>query len=240
LRTTKERNIKIAYEINEQRLKRLDKILKEIHPNIEYEIECSDDSRIRFTDLRELFEYANPSNRKIVGISLSTDWESKIKVQINYTMLEYSPIRYQISGEDKDVIYYSNRIEDELYTSKVWYGKIRYFDFSKAFFLLIIFSFIVLTGLALYLFRTNLSQEVADTVKTYKDLLYQLTFQISPLLLLGLGFFLDKIKTILFPIGVFALGEGIARNKKLIFIRNLIFTGVLLPIIIGVIVNMIL
>ncbi|MFW5436241.1 hypothetical protein [Paenibacillus apiarius] len=231
MRTAKRTRVKIAYRIDEHRMKRIEKILLEANPELEYSIQCVDDSLIRFSSLSELFEYSNPKSREIKRISIETSWDSQnVRIEVNFSSNSYSPIDFTVRGEDRDVIYYSHKIEEEVRSFQMWYSKIRFIDMSLMYIVSMVLSFFgMLAYSAIFGFQKNTSSTSSDwsSILTY-------------LIMLGLFLFsmlIEWIKNRSFQVAIFEVGEGIARNKFKEKVRNFVVVTIAIPIVLGVIVN---
>jgi hypothetical protein len=59
---------------------------------------------------------------------------------------------------------------------------------------------------------------------------------VTSILVIGMVLGLDWVRQKVFPMGTFAIGQGIARHKRLNYLRGIFLTGIALPILTGLIV----
>ncbi|EJW14872.1 hypothetical protein M5X02_29340 [Paenibacillus alvei] len=229
MKTSKHTMIKVAYKMDEARMKRIEKIMLQASPELEYSIYCADSSTRRFSNLSELFEYTNPKNREIIQMNIETAWDSRdVRIEVEFTRNQNRPITITVRGEDKDVIYYSQKIEDEVRSFKLWYSRIRFIDFTLLYIIAMVISFFaMLAYVAFFGIKTSTDASSDNSSLTYLALTGLFLFTVL----------LEWIKNKTFPVALYDVGEGIARNKVLEKVRYFVFGSIAIPVILGVIVN---
>ena len=105
-------------------MRQLWKYVSEQHGNAKITINCSDGSLIETDDLDTLVTFPNTRHRRILGVSLISGFNLPSRVTIEIDGSNGAKIRYQIVGEDKDVVFLSERISEVLRASFTWYSPI--------------------------------------------------------------------------------------------------------------------
>jgi hypothetical protein len=235
-RTTKIKSFKIAYFLDQKGIERIVCILKESSPELKLTIECSDGSSIEFSAPEELFEFTNSELRRMQSLTLTTPWGKEPLINLRFRSSKYLPsIEYEISGDDKNVFYYSGKLDECISTYRLWYTPFAFLDFIYVLVGGVLIGIVTLLLWAFFSMRdSELSQTVNDK-KTYRAIFEQIVFwlSLSSIFLIGAGanFFRNR----LFPISNFLIGEGISRFNRLEFRRRTIGIGFILSIIASVV-----
>lgn len=122
MEVTKNKDISIGYFLNEKKLIELESILKEVSTEIQYSASCIDGTSIDFSDLGELINYQNRKEKQYKQITISNDHKSSIRISLSFSNRDFEPISYRISGDERNVDYYSRKIEDFIMSLKQWYS----------------------------------------------------------------------------------------------------------------------
>lgn len=237
---SKTRSFKIAYLLNQSGCQKIINILKEVSTDLNVEIECSDGSLIQYSSTEELFNFTNSSSKQIQSLLITTPWGKESHISVRFQSLTYqAPIYYEISGDDKNVFYLSEKLDECIFTFRLWYTPFAFLDFVIVLFGgILLFIYTLLIWSIFYLSSSNLS-EVVGGGETKEDLLIKniiwLSFGTLVLISIGINFFRNK----LFPFANFLIGEGINKFKKLEFWRRTIGVGFLLSIIASTIASLI-
>jgi hypothetical protein len=121
--TTKSQTFERAFAIDATALRRLWEIVYqdgESKPKII--MECSDNSQIETDDIDELLDFPNLPNRRIDRLSLRSSYSSspRIRVALRKDLI----IGYEVAREDRDIVFFSSRIEEILRGSFTWYSRL--------------------------------------------------------------------------------------------------------------------
>ncbi|MEH7343700.1 hypothetical protein V7122_07470 [Bacillus sp. JJ1532] len=226
MEVSKTRNFKLAYLINERKLRELDSIIKEVSDEIEYEVSCIDGTSIKFTTLEDLINYPNRKEKQYKEIEVRTSYRSSrpVRIHVNFMSYQYADsIRFRISGDERNVDYQAGRIEGFINSLKQWYSFLAVNN--------IISTFIVVFIAQLIPVAIMYSLGILNKFHS----LWWIGFITAMIAI----FVYDKVKVYLFPISAFELGDGIDRIKNLNFVRNLILVGIFLTIVLTYLVNQI-
>lgn len=251
--TTKPQELEFAFVLGPDDLGRIANLLqKEVldrMPELEswqsantltYKVGFSDSSTRTTESVDEVLALPNPPTRKITSISISTPyWYRKIRADIRLQNKEYLPISYDLRGEDNEVITLSQKLDDHLLALRQWYtplakntliGSILISLIPSALFLLVVRYFS--SSFIYYVAGEDNYIDRAEILTVLPEILTVLLF--SVVLSTVLSFLLvEPIRRRLFPVGVFTIGQGVARQKNLNYFRGAALTAVILPIIIS-------
>lgn len=220
METIKSKEYKIAYLINDRKLKELETIINEFTNEIKYKIKCTDGSEIKFESIENLLEFPNRKNRQYKEIEIYTPYGSSEQIIVTLSSSAFSPMRYVIRGNENTVEYYSNKIEGFLQSLSRWYSII---GVNNTVSLLLV---MIISGLIM--FATITAININD------NFIIIYFFLIFPML-----FLLDKSRLYIFPVASFELKDGIERTKLKDSLRNLVLVGIVLSAIVGFFVNQI-
>lgn len=236
VRSTKSRDIKYAFVVSANDLRRLDGLLSAINADREYEVELSDGSTLYCPTVAEVGGVANVKDRAIRSIVARTRGTSEPQAQVRLRSSPWSfgnpslvvdPIAYSVTGEDKEVLYHSNRLDEFAASIRQWYTRAAYADYVLGFFLTTIAA-----AMALVLFAGSSHLPNANE-RTESDGRI-LTVLIVSFLVLMLVLSLNALRNAVFPVATFAIGQGVARHNLLRSIRYVVATVVLLGLIVGI------
>jgi hypothetical protein len=174
---------------------------------------CSDGSIITSDGLETLLEFQNAKFRRIIRVDIENAYRSETRVAASFKgSFDLGPeVGYQIDGEDRNVIYLSNKIEEIFSGIWPWYSRITLFPK---------FLLSAVTALIFYI--------VSIAIFT---MYYGKFSQIPNGILLLLGFPLLAIATLsgvsafysidyMFPRAIFEIGAGTRRSASATFARR--------------------
>lgn len=209
---TKSRDFRIAFLINERKLRELDSIIRKNSTHVEYNVDCIDGRSMVFTSIDELINYPNRKEKQISRIEITNTYKDSVRFRVSLG----SMISYRVVADEEKIDFYSSQIEDFIFSLKQWYGFLDRLGTP----IIIGTSIIVLFSL---LFR-NLSNTYL-----YFFILFSFGYVFINIY--------EKAFMRLFPMSLFEIGDGIERLKRIKFLRTTIFGGILLAIIVGYGVN---
>jgi hypothetical protein len=159
-------------------------------------------------------------------------------VALRFSDSSTSSVSYSVSGDQRDVFFLSSELDDAIARTRMWYSRIAHADVVQLLIGLLLALFVgalLLTGVL------ALTGQLGDKPTTARDtaignlLGYGLLFSV-----ILLGSLANRIKRRLFPVGIFAWGEGSNRLQRLAFWRNVFGLGVMLAVIVEVTVGLML
>jgi hypothetical protein len=256
---TKRKNLKKAFIIDEYFLKLLNIKLLQHVKEVEYKIECADGSSYSYSDVEHLLQFPNSRGRHIEELVTSSPLVINVEekhtlpqiddeaptetisivvpnmqsIQVTITFQAYPTIfwnasmtyaiTYRVQGDnDRDVFYLGELIEEIVLNTRPWYSPLAYISFPALY--LIVF----LPYLALYWILVIV--DIIDRTESSASAGMLLNFLFVIMLIY---FAAEFVRNKIFPIGVFSIGDGIKRQGQLEVVRNLLFAGTILPILIG-------
>jgi hypothetical protein len=240
----KSRELRMAFLLDEERLRRLTSLLKEKahEEDISYTVEHSEGTTVIAASIDEILELPNSRRRKITSLTLdapsrdvreSSSQQYSLFAHITLEDNRHRPVSYDIAGEYDEVVACSDRLEEHLLGLRQWYTpfiRASFIDIFLYLFLAVITFIGLLIGAQGYFSGT-----LALTFEVRYLAAYMLGFVVI-FLIVGSGVLQPLLKR-LYPTGTFAIGQGIERHKRLNTIRYTIFTGVILAGLVGLAVN---
>ena len=131
IRTNKTRELYIAYVLDEETLRQLQQFLNaEVSEEVNWYISLSDGSSLSTTELTDLFTLPNTNKRVITGIRCKADASTERK-EVDVRFRNYGgsigtgSIVYEVTGDDKTVVYLSDKLEEFLLSQRQWYTPLR-------------------------------------------------------------------------------------------------------------------
>ncbi len=241
--TTKTRSFRWAYMVDEDSLRRLDRllneeVLSEAEPSPTYEdapreftyqVYFSDGSNLRTYSLDEVVDLPNSRDRRITSIAVSEPfWLHDLRVHISFR--QYSSIaavEYEVAGEASKALHLADRLDQHLSAVRQWYTPlIRVNEFKVLSILMFLFA---LAYLAFFVYAMN-----TEGITTIPPAIATFSF-LGPVAIMVIGAVFLWLRRKLFPVATFAIGQGVARNKNLNYWRNVLGIVVVLGLILNVV-----
>jgi hypothetical protein len=126
--TSKPRRREIAFEVGPEQLKRFWVILGAGTAR-SIDFTCIDGSTVTTDNLEDLLDFQNGVARRVTEIKFTNGYQSDTRVKITCSSGDYlrrSAISYEVSGEDKNVVYLSNELDHIIEGCRCWYSSIIY------------------------------------------------------------------------------------------------------------------
>jgi hypothetical protein len=229
LRATKSAEFGKALVIGPQNLRRLSRLVSEYTGALRFSVDCDDGSTLHPTSLDELLDLPNPVSTAINRVRLSSAYsgERTLNIVLDGTS-EYRAGSYEAGGEDSEVYFVTQQIEQEIESCTQWYSWIAKTSSLKAF----------IAGGAVPF--GALVVAVATGLKGTSHLL-RIVFAGIGFLLITIPLLSARIKKAFFPYVVFRVGDGEARYVRLTDRRRnfgvSLVVAVVVSFVIGIIVN---
>jgi len=220
---SKETSLYQCFVLTEQVLRKLNRALTEFNENIKFEIKCSDGLSRNLSNLDELLEFENPPNKNIQELVLSSKGHNYDRsVRLRLMNSGYPNIRLTMEGSEEAMTKLNSLVEEQLTGMKPWYFRFAKLDFRIIGLILLSIATIVLNILAATGSLRGQLTSATDHRSTAISNLIFITIISSPFIV---GFALNLLRKRFFPIGVFALGQGLKRHADNEFLRWTIFVG---------------
>ena len=234
IRTEIFKKLQHAIVITENDLVGLNKLISDHFKIDSYEIECSDESNIRFSSHDELLGYENPNSRKILSLTIqfsdkSGASSSRGRLRIDSNNASSSPITFFVREDTErsraDTV--ANEIEKRMHDLKPWYSIFAKCQIEP-------WSYAILFGLAFVILWYS-SIELINNGES-------LSLPSIPNFIAGILFWVIVIVIIhnfakgwrwLFPLVSFSLGMQVQEMKRCSLVRNWIFGSLITAIVIA-------
>lgn len=216
--------LKEAFVIQEEDLSKLDEVFGKVSGDNTYEIKTSDGITREYNSIKDITNFENSASNPIVKFNISShSIDPKIWASVSFENDSIHPIHYSLQGSGEELSDLLEEIKYRFEGMRPWYSKLAKADFvSYALILLVIIQIVAVIIGAFDLIPENggSSQNENDSESRALFLVY---------LILGstvfLGWVLNQIRKKLFPIGVFAIGQGRKRHELLEKIRWSVIIG---------------
>jgi hypothetical protein len=214
---SKNRTIDIAFLVDSENLQSLEKLLSEIKGERDYKVKFSDGSTIKYSEVDDVLGQPNSDKRFIVSLLASVEGNTGQSAFVSMRNDPEPSVEYTINGPQRNVIYFADKLDDWIASSKQWYSV---FYSSRLVLLPVIGAFI----LPFYL------SDKAETLFPAQKSWIGLT-TIVAVIAAEIGFFK------LFPRGTFTIGYGTKRHQMFNYVRSGLIVTFVLSIIAGLITN---
>jgi hypothetical protein len=207
---------------------------------ISYNIDLSDGTSIRTDSIDDVFRLPNGRNRSITSISLGTPilYES-IQARVRLNNSRYIPVSYDLSGEYRKVTALADTLNEHLPGLRRWYSPVTRLSFVTAFFVLCFGAYFLVLLLAAtdFLFPSMVpGNYVSSGASDNSNPLFAVLLVVT-LLSVVLFEIIDRAVKRLFPIATFAISQGADRDRHLNAVRIVVITVILIPFLLGLLIN---
>ncbi len=214
---SKTRSMDIAFLVDSETLTGLEKLLCEVKGALEYKVKFSDGSMVKYDDIVDVIGQPNSNKRFIVSILASAEGHAGHSAFLTMRNDPEPSVEYTISGSQRNVIYFADKLDDWIASSRQWYS---------AFFSSRLGALAALAALALPLFLANKSEILYPAGKSWLPL--------TTMIVVGLA---EYWTFKLFPRATFALGHGARRHQLFSYIRNTVLAGFAISVLASVFAN---
>ena len=249
MNTEKTRSLNIAFVLDSRALHRVTDLLttrvlerieldeRRTKKELEYNVELSDGTSKAMSSIEDLLNLSNSPTRQIKTLRISTPFKvNEARATVWFKNQILTPVFYSLRGEEEAVESLSSNLEDEISGMRQWYTPLtldRLLTMTLG--ILNVLAFLFLASVVLLILWENPLEALKGLVDNVPTTVATILLVLPPVILCLLAVFGTK----LFPVGIFAIGQGEQRHKRLQTIRKLILTGVLLPIPVGIVINLI-
>lgn len=215
-----------AFILDREQLLALDGIMAKIGGPREYTITLSDKTQLTATAVREVLEYPNAAERPIVGLKVITPWSDlhasvTLSTQSTEWWADRRPgMNYHVRGEEQQLLFHADRLDQWCSGIRAWYSRIALVNPVQVLFFLPLVLGLIVLPLGFYFDLIGFSEDegadgkMAVLVVTLVVILYGVV--------LAIGGLLSRFRSALFPIAVFAIGDGKRRFARTQKVRDLV------------------
>lgn len=231
MKGTIKKSFNYAIIISDNTLKEIDDFIKTQYEYVKYSFATSDGAEYDINDIRDILNYQNPDQRKIVKIIIKANHkESLFSSQFNLLILDqniaYKVISYEIKDEaEKELLYIHTHLDEIISKFKAPYSWLHK-DKSSLFCVLFVWLMFSIP----YLIYTN------GKIDKILNFLFLQSFSI--IIAYCSSFVYDKIINKYFPVTIFCIGEQLEQKQNKQRQMN-VFLTIVGTLILGVIASLI-
>jgi hypothetical protein len=233
---SKTRSFELAFLVDPEHLRQLERILRQVGDSLEYQVKFSDGHTLQYHDLEEVLKQPNSRARSIVSLIAGVTGRGKqsafVVLKDTPTQPYYSPfgdrpstapsVEYTTNGTQKDVIYVGDKLDEWISGIRQWYSV-----FDRGIPLLLFVGAIIMGPIWLW-----------NSVSPY---IFSTAFLKSHDWLQGatvIGLWVAIYRSFkLFPRAAFAIGQGAQRHQFFTYLRNGVVGGFVLSLLASLLAN---
>ena len=239
MKIRKNKDLRLGFVVDSYALERLASILGSANNKMDFSVYLADGTSYEFNNIKDVLNLQNSKNRPIKKISVETPFQDGTRATVSFrgdNILD--TIGYNLTGEEKDVLYLADKLDEWIGSIKPWYSRIATVDFVSFLSgsLLVVFAAVILiTGIVMLIrgdFFTPMSESKEDSPTGF---IYVFFF----VFLSGIVLLANIIRSKIFPVATFAIGDGIQRHHQLKRWRELLGAVFILSVLANVITSLI-
>ena len=137
---TKVRSQDAAFIIDADLLRRVEVVLGELKGDLEYNVQFSDGTTVKFPKARHVIDQPNSSDRRIVSIISGVEGKNGHSAYLTMRQNASPAIEYTVTGPQRDVIYFAAKLDELVAASRQWYSSLFSSNFGVILALVAIFG----------------------------------------------------------------------------------------------------
>ena len=242
MKVSRQEHLKRAFVLTNDDLTAINRTVRDLlraNAMVSYDLKCVDQER-QPTDIRHLVYYENGPKKAIKQLAIrgrSEDFERHCSITLNGEFF-WSNVRISADGGEKAVDTFFESMQERLVAMSPWYRRLAVIDFLSVFCMLLMFSGGAMTLLGLSILAGNLKSDTFLRVTSEAALAAGSIGVISSIAIMIVGKMLNWLRCLLFPLAVFALGQGVARHHQNDVWRWVVVSTVVIGGIVGICVNL--
>jgi hypothetical protein len=209
-------------------LKRFDGQLRSLSLAPRYEISCADGLRRTFDNMDSLLDFENPPRKAIQALIISaSDMRSEVRFRLRLENSFASNVSASIEGDEEAVIDLKDALDNLLSATRPGY-----YLFARANYYWLVFAvfFIINFGALFWLLWHADSFSIPAPSAPRQIVLAFLRGGAVGLIPWFFSILLNRTRDRVFPTGVFLIGQGEIRHRRMDYVRTVIIAGVLVSI----------
>jgi hypothetical protein len=183
----------------------------------DFEITSKDSLKREFSSLADLLQFENPPSKDIQTLRISgfsEDIQTRVWLKFDKDLARNIFISFE--GEEETTIAINELVEERLAAMKPWYAFLARVEAALLFWGLLLLIFLTLTVSNIFAGKLSIEGSLNITLAIISVA--------SAIFGVVLSLVFNKLKLLIFPMGVFALGQGAKRHKD----KEIIRTGVVI------------
>ncbi len=214
MQVTYQKLLSHTFVIDEDKLKKLIKLLQDLIGNVRFQVSTYDGITSNFEAADDLIAHENPKSKKIERINLhATSDDSSRQILI---MISEFNILINVTANEDDISKIADRIQDIFAGMRPWYDVLARYENWVSVGIAILVTFVGLLSFKEYI---SLILKKVEELERYALSLLMMIFPIY-----SLSFASHKLFMACFPHGVFAIGQGHSRFKRLQWVHGFMAT----------------
>ena len=232
MNTKKQASFRQCFVLTEQELRKLYLALTEFSGNTSIEIKSADGLTRGVSTLDELLAFENPPNKDIQELVLSGKGRSSDRsASLRFMNSDDSNTWITMEGPEEAVVTFNASVEEQLSSMKPWYAVFAKLEFLVIGLLLVVVAYLGLLVLAATGLIGGQKPSAPDLRSTALGNLIAVLLVSAPLVV---GLALNRWRRNLFPIGVFAIGQGRKRHADREWLRSTVVVSFAVSLAAGV------
>jgi len=227
-----------AFILTPQELKRIRTLFPD-DGTIQITIKCRDDVERKYNTVEDFLQFENPPDKQITELlflSKSQDLRNRTTIRLkNVNPYRYHNLFTAYEGDEAYVLEVSDKLRDRFSSMKPWYNWIAQHGAFLIICLLGIYNIarVIRLGSQSSYTLSNLVSDIASATLSRVSLFLVGIIVLSVFVLL---FYWLLVKGVLyvFPMGVFAIGQGTKRHEHRDIWRTVVIVGFLINVIAGI------
>lgn len=232
MKIKKNKELRLGFVVDSSALGRLESILGSADNKMELSVYLADGTSYEFNNIKDVLNLQNSKNRPIKRIHVETFFQDGARATVSFRDHDLlDTIEYNLTGEEKDVLYLADKLDEWIGSIKPWYSRIATVDFVLFLFgsIVVVFAaMILITGIVMLIrgdFFTPVS-ESDEGLPTGTGFMIIFFFVLSS----GIAMLANIIRSKIFPVAIFAIGDGVQRHRQLERWREMVGGGFILSI----------
>lgn len=237
MKTSREERLTQAFVLTESDLKKLHYHLRKWVTSLSFRITSKDNLNREFLTLDEFLRFENLPKRNILSLRIQgNSRDPSVSLSATFTDDVSRNINISIEGDEVAVVSLSDLFEETLAGIRPWYSSL-----ARANFYVIIYAIFLIPALILMLLiGFGMIKVIEDSpslsmTTAIKIIIKGMFFGLLPPFV---GFLLHKIQRPIFPMGVFALGQGAKRHRDKEMMRTVVVLGFLISLLASILVTL--
>ncbi len=119
---TKTRSQDVAFIVDADLLRRVEIVLSELKGGLEYNVQFSDGTTVKFPKADDIINQPNSSDRHIVSLISGVEGKNGHSAYLTMRQNAAPAVEYTVSGPQRDVIYFAAKLDELVAASRQWYS----------------------------------------------------------------------------------------------------------------------
>ncbi len=221
-------HLRACFVLKRENVAHLGHLLTAFGKDVTCEISCSDGLSRQFEDIGDLLAYDNPPTRQIRSIEVEVRGPGRhAEIELGHER-RLENVRIWMEGPEADVVTLDRGIEEFLLATRPWYARLATIEGSSV----VVSALLSLAGISAAAlvavglgFITPSERGVGDSSKIEAGAFAAVGI-LAIFGVIGAGYVWHRVSLRWFPVGTFAIGQGLARYEHQEWIRRTVVVTV--------------